>query len=1098
MSSEAIHQLSKKRQKWVEAIRENDFEDGIKRLLTDLYPDNAHFIYELLQNAEDAKASEVQFILNTDSVEFEHNGSRLFSIRDVESITSIGDTTKKDDPTSIGKFGVGFKAVFAYTSTPEIKSGEYHFRIRDLVVPDTEGLSPRTFDDNRTHFLFPFDNSQKSPEKACTEIEENLRQLGEGALLFLKNIRKIEYRLPDSKSGSLERIEKGRDRIGISVRRPGSLAPDSVHYLRFEKVVDVNDEDEGDLKSCRIAVAFGMESSKGRGWRIKPLDQGQVCIYFPAEKETSKLRFHLHAPFASTVARDSVRNSLANDELRDHLADLVAESMSAIRDQGLLNVAFLATLPNDRDSLAPFYEPIQEKLVEVFKNEKLTPMKRGGHAAASGIFRGSARLSDLISDKDLATILGKNRTLSLWASNAPQQNQREGNFLSLLEIPQWNEEDLVSELSNQPDLVMRWLKKKSYKWHQEFYALLGDFLSNTPRSYTYPYRDLYSNRKDEISNLSIVRLSDGTTYNKGEDCYFPSDDVEHGEKFPRVAKGVYSSGKNKNQQRKAHAFLEEIGVSEVEEVNRVKAILDQRYGKGAVRGQYHEQDIERFIALIEDQPSRAPLFKDYFIFKIDKNLDNKTWWGTPSIVFLDSPYLDTGLRAYFEALGKNSNRKRALSPKYEKYGIKPERLGKFAKAVGTQTELEVKEQTIPYSHPKWDYLLSAPGERKRNPISTDYTIPAFEVLLDKPNLDKARLIWRTMDSLSRSYLTAQYRKSERRGSHCAASSLVYDLRNAEWVPQDHGESLRFVRPCDASADHLPKGFPYESDREWIRKIEFGKRRLDQEDQERIEKERATREYQETEKVAKNYGLDSVDQLKKLGRLNRENPEDMQEFLQQQETKKQEKTSNNSDSRKEKIPFHKALSEAFVAPSKDTVDNDTGYGGSVQNPSRRRDRTSESIAADIENEGKQGVRSYFSTVKKWKGKNDQVRVNLTEWYGGQCQICDKTFTQSNGEPYFEGLYLVSHTTAEWIDRVGNVLCLCPWHSAMFQFGPKEIDEGIIQQILRLKVQAEGGEGQLVIELRLCEEDVKVKFAERHLIDLQEMIKKSQELENLLAD
>ena len=122
-------------------------------------------------------------------------------------------------------------------------------------------------------------------------------------------------------------------------------------------------------------------------------------------------------------------------------------------------MAFLATLPNDRDSLAPFYEPIQEKLVEVFKNEKLTPMKRGGHAAASGIFRGSARLSDLISDKDLATILGKNRTLSLWASNAPQQNQREGNFLSLLEIPEWNEEDLVSELSNQPDLVMRWLKK---------------------------------------------------------------------------------------------------------------------------------------------------------------------------------------------------------------------------------------------------------------------------------------------------------------------------------------------------------------------------------------------------------------------------------------------------------------------------------------------------------------------------------------------------------------------------------------------------------------------------------------------------------------
>ena len=580
MSVEAIHQLSEKRKKWVEASRDNNFEDGIKRLLTDLYPDNAHFIYELLQNAEDAEASEVQFILNNDNVEFEHNGSRLFSISDVESITNIGKTNKKDDPTNIGEFGVGFKAVFAYTSTPEIKSGEYHFRIRDLVVPDTEGLSPRTIDKNRTHFLFPFDNPQKSPEKARTDIEKNLRQLGEGALLFLKNIQKIEYRLPDLKSGSLEREEKDGNRIEISVRRPESSEPDSAHYLRFEKEVEVNDGDNGDSgnrKPCRIAVAFGMERDKKQKWKIKPLDKGQVCIYFPAEKETSNLRFHLHAPFASTVARDSIRDCPANDELRDHLADLVSESMFAIRDQGLLDVAFLATLPNNRDPLDAFYKPIQEKLVEVFKNKKLTPMKRGGHAAASGIYRGDARLSSLISDKDLAIILGKNHSLLLWAANAPQRNQEEDNFLSSLGISEWDEKDLVSELSNQPDLVLRWLKKKSYKWHQKFYALLGDFLSNTHRSYTYQYRDLYKNRKYELSNLSIVRLSDGVTYKKGRDCYFPSDDTEYDKKLSCVDKHVYSSGKNKNQQEKAREFLGEIGVNEIGEKERIDLLLETFY-----------------------------------------------------------------------------------------------------------------------------------------------------------------------------------------------------------------------------------------------------------------------------------------------------------------------------------------------------------------------------------------------------------------------------------------------------------------------------------------------------------------------------------------
>ena len=776
MSIETIHQLSEKRKKWVETTRENDFEDGIKRSLTDLYPDNAHFIYELLQNAEDAKASEVQFVLNTDSIEFEHNGSQLFSISDVESITSIGNSPKKEDPTSIGKFGVGFKAVFAYTSTPEIRSGEYHFRIRDLVVPETEALSPRTLDENRTHFLFPFNNPQKPDEKACAEIEKSLRQLDEGALLFLKNIRKIEYRLPDSKSGSLERVEKDGDRIEISVRRPDNLTPDSFHYLRFEKMVEVWDEDEGKRKPCRIAVAFGMERGKKQKWKIKPLDKGQVCIYFPAENEPSNLRFHLHAPFASTVARNSIRDCPANDELRDHLADLVAESMFAIRDQGLLDVAFLAVLPNDEDNLLPFYQPIQEKLVEVFNNENLTPMKRGGHAAASGIYQGDTQLSDLISDKDLATILGKNRSLPLWAANDPQ-NQREDNFLSLLEIPKWDKKDLVNELSNQPDLVMRWLKKKSYKWHQEFYALLGDFCTCPPYASEYS-KSKYRDRKDELSNLPIVRLSDGVTYKKGKGCYFPSDDIEHDEKFPRVAKGVYSSGKNEDQKKKARKFLEEIDVSDVGEVHQVEAILKQRYVKGTInlREQHHEEDLKRFIALIDDMdtPNQANLFKDYFIFE----LDNEHWGMPCDHVFVDRPYLDTGLRAYYEALGKNSNRKQALSPKYEKYGIEPEKLGKFAKMVGAQTELKVEEQKIPFFHPDRDHLFNALGERRRNEKSIDYTIPAFRVLLDKPNLDKARLIWRRMDSLSSIYLTAKYQKSEKGGFNYADSSLVYELREA--------------------------------------------------------------------------------------------------------------------------------------------------------------------------------------------------------------------------------------------------------------------------------------------------------------------------------
>ena len=481
-----VEELRRNRQELVEVLRKNGFEAGFKRLLTDLYPDKAHFIYELLQNAEDAQASEVRFILKEDGVEFEHNGNRLFLTEDVDSITNIGDSTKKNDPTNIGKFGIGFKAVFAYTSTPEIASGGFHFRIRDLVVPEIEGLTSCTLGEHETHFSFPFDNPAKPPEQAKGEIERNLRQLDESALLFLSNIRKIEYLLPDSTLGFLERKETDGNRIEILVQPPEESEPDSVVFLRFEKTVEVNNDD-GNSQSCRIAVAFGLEKNQDQEgtqsankrrrtppaqWKIKSLEPGQVCIYFPAEKETSNLRFHLHAPFASTVARDSVRDCPANDELRDHLADLIVESMIDIRDQGLLTVGFLATLPNDRDSLPSLYRPVQTRLTEVFQSNTLTPMKHGGHAPANDTYRGRRQLSDLVDDEDLAIILGKDPSAPLWIANPPQQNQREDNFLSMLGIREWSTEDLVNRLSDESETITEWLAEKSDECHQRLYGLL--------------------------------------------------------------------------------------------------------------------------------------------------------------------------------------------------------------------------------------------------------------------------------------------------------------------------------------------------------------------------------------------------------------------------------------------------------------------------------------------------------------------------------------------------------------------------------------------------------------------------------------------------
>ena len=140
-----------------------------------------------------------------------------------------------------------------------------------------------------------------------------------------------------------------------------------------------------------------------------PAAEDFLYVLFATKQETH-LRFILNGPYRTTPARENIsEDDPFNRHLIKEACDLVKDMLPQIRKKGLLTTKFLAVLPNEDDEkLRDFYKPIMERLVEIFNNEKLTPMKRGGHAAAKGAFRvrGSVKLSDLIDDKDLARILG--------------------------------------------------------------------------------------------------------------------------------------------------------------------------------------------------------------------------------------------------------------------------------------------------------------------------------------------------------------------------------------------------------------------------------------------------------------------------------------------------------------------------------------------------------------------------------------------------------------------------------------------------------------------------------------------------------------------
>ena len=221
----------------------------------------------------------------------------------------------------------------------------------------------------------------------------------------------------------------------------------------------------------------------------------------------------------------------------------------------------------------------------------------------------------------------------MWIANPPLlDSSPEDSFLKMLNISEWKIEDFIQVLGTSSESVIEWLKKKSDEWHQDLYVLLGDFLSRAP---SYPY-SAARERTEKLSNLCIIRCNDDE-YRVGSDCHFSGNDVELNEDLHRditvlaegdplepqgketseenfhyVASAVYSSGSNKDQQEKAHKFLESIGVGKVDDAERVKAILKQRYRKGSLKPR--EGDMEKFIDLVEESTRKEIVVQQLFYF----------------------------------------------------------------------------------------------------------------------------------------------------------------------------------------------------------------------------------------------------------------------------------------------------------------------------------------------------------------------------------------------------------------------------------------------------------------------------------------------------
>ena len=219
----------------------------LKRILTG-YPCEKEILKELLQNADDAQATEVWFIKDPrhhpDERVFEDiwkplqgpalcvYNNKPFRNEDIEGIRNLGEGSKGDDPNKTGQYGVGFNAVYHLTDVPSFMTkgkdiGEVlcafdpNCRYVPGATPQEPGMRfedipylrkqfPDVFPcylenhfqtENGTMFRFPLRTRQMSVnslisnrlvtlEMLDTMLEDLKKELFE-VLLFVNNVKKI-------------------------------------------------------------------------------------------------------------------------------------------------------------------------------------------------------------------------------------------------------------------------------------------------------------------------------------------------------------------------------------------------------------------------------------------------------------------------------------------------------------------------------------------------------------------------------------------------------------------------------------------------------------------------------------------------------------------------------------------------------------------------------------------------------------------------------------------------------------------------------------------------------------------------------------------
>lgn len=768
-----FQELIKSRQEWVDASRKNQF--NFEDILAGLYTDPSHFVYELLQNADDVGAQTVTFSLFQDRLEVVHDGED-FNCSDVDGITGIGKgRMNRGDLNAIGKFGVGFKSVFAITKSPLIESGGFCFRIRDFVVPELI-VVPSFI--KGTRITLPFDHSARSGEKVYAIVISRLRSLGLDTLLFLSNIKEIKWEVDGEYGWYLSEQTKIQQYENV-VRMFLTSENASEEYLVFAKPV------EGTTR--KMEVAFQVQRDDDKQARIVPASKSKLYAFFATNEETY-LRFLVQGPYRTTPARDNIPlGDESNIAIIRETAKLVADSLTIVKELDLLTVEFLNILPIDprlKDK-SPIYTAMFSEVLDRLRSDVLLPTAQGKYAAASDVVLARGKdLIDLFSSNDIATLFGKTQWLHSGITSSDRTAELHTYLLNNLKIQEIEFESIARVLTRGI------FANKTDEWMIKFYTALQEQNS----LWRYPRGVLRTKpfiRTESEEHAAPFKM-DGTPQ-----VYLPADGPT---KYQTVKRSIA-----KNEQCKS--FFRDLGLHAPNPVDEILEFIIPHYSTVAshLLDTYYD-DFEKLLEVAATQYDQIASHLKEIPVVLSETLANDQLELRPaSQVYLPTDELK-------ELLSGNESAFFVSQRLYERFDKKE--LDGFLNKLGVEDHLRrIKvsgslscEQRSEFRKDGYTYEIE----------HSDYNIDGLELILSNINERTSLLLWQQLlkglEKISQAttdkffqgvYVWFYYSKKER----YFEASFIKTLRSSRWL---RANSTDFKSPPEITPAQLRDDYPKDT------------------------------------------------------------------------------------------------------------------------------------------------------------------------------------------------------------------------------------------------------------------------------------------------